>query len=94
MLGLQIRLHLAHIGHPILGDDMYGLMVRSAHAGLSEKECCDCSRNVRKESLSQVDWAPRQMLHATVLSFDHPVNEQPVTITGGRPSSITGDSST
>lgn len=50
----QIRLHVAHIGHPILGDDMYGL---------------------------QIDWAQRQMLHAAVLSFDHPATGKPVSIT-------------
>ncbi|KAK9787004.1 hypothetical protein WJX73_005248 [Symbiochloris irregularis] len=54
----QIRLHLAHIGHAILGDDQYGLMV---------------------------PWAPRQMLHAGTLSFEHPVTSQPVTITAPLP---------
>ena len=24
---MQIRLHVAHLDHPILGDDMYGLQV-------------------------------------------------------------------
>ena len=32
---LQIRLHLAHLGHPILGDDMYGLQVLSTHSPLT-----------------------------------------------------------
>ena len=35
---MQIRLHLAHLGHPILGDDMYGLRVRCATGGI--KHAC------------------------------------------------------
>ena len=48
----QIRIHLAHIGLPVVGDAVYG----------------------RSEGLR----APRQMLHAAVLAFAHPVSGQPV----------------
>lgn len=44
----QLRIHLAEIGHPILGCDMY------AHS----------------EALAM---APRLMLHAATLAFEHPV---------------------
>lgn len=49
----QIRVHLKHLGHPILGDTLYGGTVA---AGL----------------------APRQMLHAWKLGFQHPRTGQPV----------------
>jgi 23S rRNA pseudouridine1911/1915/1917 synthase len=52
----QIRLHLAHIGLPLLGDRVYG----REHA-----------------LLGGID-APRPMLHAASLGFDHPWGEAPV----------------
>lgn len=46
----QVRVHLAHLGHPLLGDPVYGGTGRTPR------------------SLA----APRQMLHAWRLGFDHP----------------------
>jgi 23S rRNA pseudouridine1911/1915/1917 synthase len=61
----QIRVHLAHIGHPVVGDPVYG------HGG---------SRRVtgerRREAVAIEKLAPRQALHATVLRFIHPVNRE------------------
>jgi 23S rRNA pseudouridine1911/1915/1917 synthase len=51
----QIRLHLAHLGLPVLGDAVY-------------------RRRSGEPSLE----APRQMLHAAVLGFDHPLTGAPV----------------
>jgi len=53
----QIRVHMAHIGHPLLGDKAYG-----------PRENSEWFR--RPDSLG--DLAPRQMLHAFYLSFTHP----------------------
>ena len=53
----QIRVHLSHRGHPLLGDTVYGA---AAHARL-QKDMPRVSRHAR-----------RQMLHAWRLSFDHP----------------------
>lgn len=50
----QIRVHLAHIGYPVVGDSLYG-----------------GRRGVRK--------LPRQLLHASRLSFIHPVTKEKVT---------------
>jgi 23S rRNA pseudouridine1911/1915/1917 synthase len=52
----QVRVHLAHIGHPVLGDSLYGRGVRSLRVG------------------TVVHRFPRQMLHAAVLGFRHPVS--------------------
>jgi 23S rRNA pseudouridine1911/1915/1917 synthase len=52
----QVRVHLAHIGHPVLGDALYGRGVRSLRIG------------------TLVHRFPRQMLHAAVLGFRHPVS--------------------
>ncbi len=54
----QIRVHMAHIRHPIVGDPVYGQ--RGAPAGLSQSQ--------RQAWLA----FPRQALHARRLAFPHP----------------------
>lgn len=61
----QIRVHMAHIGHPLLGDAVYG-----------SRENADWAR--RTDRLA--DMAPRQMLHAFYLSFTHPVSGERTTL--------------
>lgn len=57
----QIRVHLAHIGHPVLGDPAYGKGFSASRSGLTEHA---------QDALAALD---RQALHAAVLGFDHPV---------------------
>jgi 23S rRNA pseudouridine1911/1915/1917 synthase len=57
----QIRVHLASIGHALLGDDVYGAGYRSKAALLPE------SAQVALRDLG------RQALHAHILCFEHPV---------------------
>jgi 23S rRNA pseudouridine1911/1915/1917 synthase len=74
----QIRVHLSHIGYPIVGDDMYGgkhLRVADV-AGFTQSPGMDmpglsCSPN---DSL-----ITRQALHAALLGFAHPMSNQPMT---------------
>jgi 23S rRNA pseudouridine1911/1915/1917 synthase len=56
----QIRVHLAAIGHPLLGDETYGAGFKTKVALLPE--------SVRKE----VEGLSRQALHAYLLGFEHP----------------------
>lgn len=58
----QIRVHMTSIGHPLVGDQVYG---RSRTARL--KALPDDAR----QALSQF---PRQALHASVLGFNHPIS--------------------
>ncbi|NBB91542.1 MAG: 23S rRNA pseudouridine(1911/1915/1917) synthase RluD [Gammaproteobacteria bacterium] len=60
----QIRVHMAHIRHPIIGDPVYGR--RGAPGGLSEDQ-----RNAWQRF-------PRQALHAARLGFQHPETGEPV----------------
>ena len=59
----QIRVHLRHYGHPVLGDPEYGGREQIQPTSRTEAE-------VLKGSLERID---RQALHAKVLGFRHPV---------------------
>lgn len=56
----QIRVHLAHIGHPVLGDQLYG-------AGLKTR-----SNKLPEAAKASVQALDRQALHAAGLGFEHP----------------------
>jgi 23S rRNA pseudouridine1911/1915/1917 synthase len=57
----QIRVHFAHIGHPLLGDRTYGAGFAASARRLSESA---------QAALADLN---RQALHATHLGFVHPV---------------------
>ncbi len=57
----QIRVHLAHIGHPLIGDPVY-LKRRPAAA----KYLAEPARGLALDF-------PRQALHAEILGFSHPI---------------------
>ncbi len=59
----QIRVHLAHTGHPVVGDPVYGLGGARRISGTGR---------VAAERLAGV--TPRQALHAAELQFQHPVS--------------------
>lgn len=61
----QIRVHLSHIGHPIIGDPIYGYR-RGIPGKLSA---------LLRDTLNNF---PRQALHAWQLSFDHPISKEPL----------------
>ena len=56
----QIRVHMAHIGHPLLGDPVYGTGFRTKTSRLTP------------EARAVVDAFPRQALHARERGFRHP----------------------
>ncbi len=58
----QIRVHLTHLGHPLIGDPTYGKAHRAPRAKTPEEE---------KAFATATDF-PRQALHAYVLGFHHP----------------------
>jgi 23S rRNA pseudouridine1911/1915/1917 synthase len=67
----QIRIHLAAIGHPIVGDKIYGpddrYFVEALNGGLSEE--------ARRRLV-----LPRQALHSHALTFEHPWTGEKVTL--------------
>jgi 23S rRNA pseudouridine1911/1915/1917 synthase len=62
----QIRVHLAHIGHPLLGDSVYGGGFKTKANRLSDPA---------RAALAALN---RQALHAQTLGFEHPVTSQPL----------------
>ncbi len=60
----QIRVHLSHIGYPLLGDDMYG----GSHI---------CERDIG--GASDAPLMSRQALHAAYLGLRHPISNEAMT---------------
>lgn len=57
----QIRVHLLSLGHPVVGDLVYGAKAAQAMSGSTQSWSRALARRV-----------PRQFLHAARLEFDHP----------------------
>ena len=70
----QIRVHMTHIGHPLIGDPLYGRGRR---------------KNALPEAASSaIDELGRQALHAKTLGFDHPETGKHLTFESKLPSDI------
>lgn len=71
----QIRVHMAHVGHGLLGDPLYGgnpILPRAASA-----ELLDVLRKFR-----------RQALHAEHLAFTHPISGEAIQFDADRPADM------
>ncbi|MDD4857673.1 MAG: pseudouridine synthase, partial [Candidatus Krumholzibacteria bacterium] len=66
----QIRVHLSRVGHPVLGDPVYGGR-KERRGGLTGKAAASADR-----ALSMIE---RQALHAEELSFVHPATGERMT---------------
>ena len=68
----QIRVHLSHVSHPLVGDRVYGGR-RQLRAGLTE---------VQRRVITNF---PRQALHAYALGFVHPTTHEDIEVTAPLP---------
>lgn len=75
----QIRVHLSHSGHPVLGDPVYG--GRKIRKGALAKSEIDLAG----KALSLID---RQALHAGELSFTHPMSGEEVRFEAALPADM------
>lgn len=74
----QVRVHLAHIGLPILGDDTYGAGFKSRAKLLGA---------MGQEAVAALG---RQALHAAVLAFEHPVRRKKLRFSSELPADMAG----
>lgn len=72
----QIRVHLQHLGHPVVGDAVYGGEQRA----LNDADSPDL-----KNAISQLK---RQALHARLLGFEHPVTLERLTFSAPIPNDM------
>ena len=68
----QIRVHMAHLDWPVLGDRQYG---KGRHRGLA----------LEADVMAMLDLLNRQMLHACALGFTHPHHGEPLSFTAPPP---------
>lgn len=76
----QIRLHCAHLGHPIVGDKMY----KASEADFMAY----CDSGMTPELLAKFDHLPRHALHAHKLVFPHPITREMTTIQSPLPADL------
>lgn len=74
----QIRVHLAHAGHGLVGDPVYGGRRKLSERALGSAAIDACAA------------FPRQALHAAELGFTHPVNGHAMTFKAPLPDDIAG----
>jgi 23S rRNA pseudouridine1911/1915/1917 synthase len=72
----QIRVHMAHIGYPLLGDPIYakGFLTRAHRLQPAAREALDA--------------LGRQALHAATLGFEHPVTGEPLQFSSDLPGDL------
>ncbi len=73
----QIRVHCSFIGHPVVGDPVYGGAKRSLPAAYGKVEARDIT--------SLIHNLQGQALHACSLSFDHPVTHKRISFEAPMP---------
>jgi 23S rRNA pseudouridine1911/1915/1917 synthase len=71
----QIRVHLAHIGHPLIGDPLYGGGLR-------------LPKQASPEIIAALRGFKRQALHAERVEFNHPRTGKTVAVDAPRPSDL------
>ena len=80
----QIRVHLSSIGHPVVGDTLYGAPGEVRAEG--EQRVMKKSKRRALETLS----LPRNFLHAAELELAHPRTGEPLVFRAPLPEELTG----
>ncbi|MGK5086629.1 RluA family pseudouridine synthase [Bdellovibrionota bacterium FG-2] len=73
----QIRVHLEHAGHPIVGDKLYGMPENESLNYFERKQ-------LTPEALARL-MIPRHALHAAGICFEHPITGLEVSFASGLP---------
>src|SRR5271165_6703994 len=89
----QIRVHMASIGHPVVGDALYGaqkeLRFNPARAEASRKgQGRTSATRTRGSQESRVLNLNRNFLHAAAIEFTHPRTGEPMSFTASLPEEL------
>ncbi len=71
----QIRVHMAHLKYPIIGDPLYGGPLK-------------LPKHATEELIAALRGFKRQALHAEILEFKHPVSGEPVRVSAPVPADM------
>ncbi len=72
----QVRVHMTHLGYPLVGDTLYGRATKARIKGLPD-DVVEAMRNF-----------PRQALHARLLAFKHPESGERMSFEAELPSDM------
>ena len=76
----QIRVHMAHLGHGVMGDPLYGRPKRAGQMPDSHS----------RTALARLRAFPRQALHGKTLSFAHPLSGAEMDFSAEMPADMAG----
>jgi 23S rRNA pseudouridine1911/1915/1917 synthase len=76
----QIRVHLTHIGHPLIGDPSYGKSRQAPRPKTTAQEV----------AFAAASCFPRQALHAYILGFQHPTLHKAMRFESPWPADLAG----
>jgi 23S rRNA pseudouridine1911/1915/1917 synthase len=65
----QIRVHMQSLGHPLIGDQLYGPQKNAVEAAMKKA-------GYEAEAIAEIQAFKRQALHARAISFIHPETEE------------------
>ncbi len=80
----QIRVHLSSLGHPVVGDTLYG-----APAEIRAEPDGKLIKKSRRRALETIA-LPRNFLHAAELELKHPRSGEPLHLAAPLPAELTG----
>lgn len=83
----QIRVHMSSIGHPVVGDTLYGASSQITDQAAAQAAT---SRAARRNAGPERLRLERNFLHAAELEFPHPTTGKPLRLEASLPAELTG----
>lgn len=81
----QIRVHMASIGHPVVGDTLYGA---GGHLTDQVASQAATSRAARRKADPEKIRLQRNFLHSAELEFEHPITHKPLHLEAPLPAEL------